>query len=99
MASRYWRLMVLHKCDNKRCVNPAHLFLGDENVNMKDWADKGLSHKGSKNSQAKLTEDSVHTIKAMLSRGMRQKEIASRFGVCRDTIHKIACNIYWKHVQ
>lgn len=34
-------LFVLHKCDVGRCVNPDHLFIGTQSVNMKDCADKG----------------------------------------------------------
>lgn len=38
--------MVLHTCDNRLCVNPAHLYVGDAARNSLDMIERGRSRLG-----------------------------------------------------
>jgi hypothetical protein len=88
-----------HTCDNRKCCNPAHLFIGTAAANSSDMVTKGRSMKGSKSSMAKLTEDQVADIRSRYSRGgCTYREIAETFGVHEKLIGHIVRREGWKHV-
>jgi hypothetical protein len=90
---------VLHQCDNPRCVNPNHLFLGDQLANIRDCVSKGRIARGSKNGQSKLTEEQVLEIRQQFTgkRG-QQAKLAHKYHVSRRLISFIVRGDAWKHV-
>lgn len=90
-------MLILHKCDNPECINPAHLHLGTQKQNMAEMVMRGRSLKGSKHPNAKLIEQDVYFIR-FESEGITRKELAEMFSVRPDHISDILKNKCWKHV-
>lgn len=92
-------LLVCHSCDNKKCVNPAHLWLGTDKDNAVDRNTKNRQNKGSLVNHAKLTEEDVISIKIRLKSGQTQRSLAREYGVHHLTIHWIKQGKTWTHVK
>lgn len=91
-------LQVCHTCDNRRCVNPDHLFLGTIGDNMRDRTAKNRQAKGSKTNNAILTEEIVLEIRKMRISGLEYQIIADHFGIQWDLARKVCKNNIWKHI-
>lgn len=93
-------LWVLHSCDNRRCINPDHLFLGTHDDNMADMRSKGRSEKiGEDNPASKLTADEVMTIRWLSSLSMfSQRRIGRWFGVSQPCVSAVVHNFRWNHI-
>jgi hypothetical protein len=97
-------LFVCHTCDNRRCVNPSHLFLGTHADNMRDMAVKGraVGHPGrwlgSNCGAAKLTEEQAKEILSLRGK-LTCRQIGRRFGITHGAVSKIHIGQRWPHLQ
>ena len=95
-------LVVRHKCDNPRCINPSHLIVGTHADNMRDRNERGRqAHlRGEANGCAKLTEIDVARIRKMhADEGHTYGDIAGQFGVTAAAVGSIVRRTNWKHVH
>lgn len=96
-------LWTLHSCDNRQCVNPAHLRLGNRSDNMRDMWERGRQGTtravpGEKNGMAKLTAAAVVEIRARRRQGEALAAIARDHGVHLGSIHAVVTGKTWRHV-
>lgn len=97
---------VCHKCDNRSCVNPDHLFTGTRLDNMKDCVSKGRQAKGDalpdlrgENTHlSKLKEKAVLEIRRLGKAGINTKELSAQFSVSVDNIRRILRRNTWRHI-
>jgi hypothetical protein len=106
-------LDVCHKCDNRLCVNPEHLFLGTRSDNMRDCAAKGRNASQRRPERCSLIGNDIPRVKGeshYLSKLTEQQvhvirrskdttvSLAHRFGVHRATVNKVRRGVAWKHL-
>jgi len=79
---------VLHKCDNRKCVNPDHLFLGTMQDNVAD-----MDAKGRRGSYSTTTIEFAEEVKKLLAERYSQQFVADKFGVSQALVSRIHRNV------
>lgn len=91
-------LCVLHRCDNRRCVRPDHLFLGTHGDNNRDMFAKQRENKahGEQHYRSRLTEADVRAIRASAD---SSRVVGLRYGINDSVIRMIRRRVRWQHVR
>ncbi len=90
------KMMILHHCDNRKCVNINHLFIGTHQDNVTDRVSRNRSAIGEGNGRSKLKELEVLIIRKSSD---TKASLARRFGVDRKVIRDIKNGITWKYLK
>jgi hypothetical protein len=92
-------LVVCHSCDNPKCVNPDHLWLGTQIQNTQDRDQKGR-HRispslGESNGSSRFTNEQIEFIRTSSLSG---RELSRQFNVSDNAIYNIRLRKTWKHI-
>lgn len=95
---------VCHRCDNRRCVNPRHLFLGTQQENLADMRIKARGSKpplliGVRHPRAKLDDDKVRLVFHLRQQGHSTYQLAHAMGVSRPAICAVLNHKTWSHIN
>jgi HNH endonuclease len=101
-------MCVCHTCDNPRCVNVKHLWLGTHKENFEDAVAKGRRTRepvvpserrarGEGHAKTKLTVDQVKEIKTRLAVG--ESGFYTEYGISRSLLSDIKTGRTWSHVN
>lgn len=91
-------LHVLHRCDNPKCCNPNHLFVGTNADNVADRVAKGRSGRsylwGEKNGASKLTNEQIKQVRLLCFQDkMSQTQVAKMFNIRQPHVSRIVNNV------
>lgn len=90
--------VICHSCDNPKCTNPDHLWLGTHQENLKDMQLKQRGNLGTNHGNSILDDEDVREIRKMYDNGIKVTNIMEIFKLGRAHIHLIGKRKSWKHV-
>jgi hypothetical protein len=96
-------MFVLHRCDNRLCINSSHLFIGTQLDNIRDMISKGRAVrkgcKGHSNGKSIFTEHQVKTMRQLFRNGVRICDIHRQFGGAYQSVWLIVKAKNWSHLN
>jgi hypothetical protein len=97
--------LILHECDNGRCVSPYHLVAGDQSKNMSDMVARGRGRGGIRpgcigelNNAAKVSVEQAQRALDLAEAGWWKSAIARMTGIEAGNVANIVKRRTWTHL-
>lgn len=90
--------VVRHKCDNRKCNNPAHLEAGTYQDNSSDMVERDRQRKGETHQTAKISDADALEIVRLVEEGTTHQDISDRFSISRGYVSELARGMKRKHL-
>lgn len=91
--------LVLHKCDNKLCCRPDHLYLGTHSQNMLDMSFRGRASKNEDHVKTSITKYDVESIRFLSRIGFSYGSLEAIYSIPKSTISNIVKRTVWKNIK
>lgn len=80
-------ILVLHKCDNRKCVNPNHLYLGTHSDNNSDRAQRNSNNQGGPISR--FSSKDIEDVKDLIKKGKHKLFIANKYNISLNHVYTL----------
>ena len=90
--------LVCHKCDNRLCTNPNHLYLGNMKTNIRDRCERNRSAVGERNGRAALSKEQVLEIRSKYTLEDNFEEVGKLYNVAGRSISNVLNRKTWNHI-
>ena len=81
--------IVCHKCDNRICFNPEHLFIGEDFDNQADKTKKGRALYGTNVKNSKFSDELIEKALSYLHKGITQKKVSELTGISCTQLSRV----------
>ena len=92
-------MYLCHTCDNRKCVNPDHLFVGTQKDNMSDCKEKGRNSFGENHPKSILTQNDIISMSIDRNSGFSWKRLSDKYHTPISTIRSAIAGKNWKHLR
>lgn len=90
--------LVCHHCDNRKCINPEHLYLGTHQTNANDKVERNRCSrlKGESNPAATMTDEMAQSV---INEPGTYREVARKFGLLPNAVRNVKLGITWPNLD